>query len=61
MSEIYVTDDFKIMTNRAILAIKDKDKESFENAIRYIFKNIKDREIDVFTEYLFNKIISEVE
>ena len=30
---IKVTDDFKIMTNRAIVSIKDEDKESFKNSI----------------------------
>ena len=52
---IKVTDDFKIMTNRAIVSIKDEDKESFTNSIKYILEQL------VFIEYLFNKIISEVE
>lgn len=49
MSEIIVTDDFKIMTNRAIVSIKDEDKESFTNSIKYILEQL-----------VFNKIISEV-
>ena len=38
---IVVTDDFKIMTNRAILSIKDEDKESFKNSIEYILKQLE--------------------
>ena len=60
MSEIIVTDDFKIMTNRAIVSIKDEDKESFINSIKYILEQLEYKEYDVFIEYLFNKIISEV-
>ena len=56
-----VTDDFKIMTNRAIVSIKDEDKESFTNSIKYILEQLEYKEYDVFIEYLFNKIISEVE
>ena len=58
---IKVTDDFKIMTNRAIVSIKDEDKESFANSIKYILEQLEYKEYDVFIEYLFNKIISEVE
>ena len=58
---IKVTDDFKIMTNRAIVSIKDEDKESFTNSIKYILEQLEYKEYDVFIEYLFNKIISEVE
>ena len=58
---IVVTDDFKIMTNRAIVSIKDEDKESFTNSIKYILEQLEYKEYDVFIEYLFNKIISEVE
>lgn len=57
---IKVTDDFKIMTNRAIVSIKDEDKESFTNSIKYILEQLEYKEYDVFIEYLFNKIISEV-
>ena len=57
---IKVTDDFKIMTNRAIVSIKDEDKESFTNSIKYILEQLEYKEHDVFIEYLFNKIISEV-
>ena len=57
---IKVTDDFKIMTNRAIVSIKDEDKESFTNSIKYILEHLEFKEFDVFIEYLFNKIISEV-
>ena len=38
---IKVTDDFKIMTNRAIVSIKDEDKESFKNSIEYILKQLE--------------------
>ena len=38
---VEVTDDFKIMTNRAILSIKDEDKESFKNSIEYILKQLE--------------------
>ena len=55
-----VTDDFKIMTNRAIVSIKDEDKERFTNSIKYILEQLEYKEYDVFIEYLFNKIISEV-
>lgn len=58
---IVVTDDFKIMTNRAIVSIKDEDKENFTNSIKYILEQLEYKEYDVFIEYLFNKIISEVE
>ena len=61
MSEIKVTDDFKIMINRAIVSIKDEDRESFTNSIKYILEQLEYKEYDVFIEYLFNKIISEVE
>ena len=57
---IVVTDDFKIMTNRAIVSIKDEDKESFTNSIKYILEQLEYKEYDVFIEYLFNKIISQV-
>ena len=56
-----VTDDFKIMIKRAIVSIKDEDKESFTNSIKYILEQLEYKEYDVFIEYLFNKIISEVE
>ena len=57
---IKVTDDFKIMINRAIVSIKDEDKENFRNSIKYILEQLQYKEYDVFIEYLFNKIISEV-
>ena len=38
---VEVTDDFKIMTNRAILSIKDEDKESFKNSMEYILKQLE--------------------
>ena len=57
---IKVTDDFKIMINRAIVSIKDEDKESFTNSIKYIIEQLEYKEYDVFIEYLFNKIINEV-
>lgn len=37
------------------------DKESFTNSIKYILEQLEYKEYDVFIEYLFNKIISEVE
>lgn len=57
---IVVTDDFKIMTNRAIIAIKNKNEKDFICAIRYILKECEYREQESFAKYLFNKIISEV-
>ena len=44
---IVVTDDFKIMTNRAIVSIKDEDKETFTNSIKYILEQLEYKEYDV--------------
>lgn len=53
-----VTDDIKIELNKAILAIKSNDKQSFERAVLYILKNLQPRDYSVFSEYLFNKLRS---
>ena len=50
-----ITDDFKIMINKAILAFKDKDYNSFRNAIKYCLKELQYREYDSFIEYLYRK------
>lgn len=51
-----VTDDFKIMTNRAIVAIKDKNEKDFICAIRYILKECQYREQEEYAKYLFRKM-----
>lgn len=53
---IIVTDDFKIITNRAFLAIKEKNKKDFETALNYILANLEVREIKPYIEYLWNKL-----
>lgn len=53
---IVVTDDFKIMTNRAIVAIKDKNEQDFICAIRYILKECQYREQEEYAKYLFRKM-----
>lgn len=58
---IKVTDDFKIMTNRAFIAFKAKDIENFITAIRYIFQELKYNEQEQYIKYLFCKLESEVE
>lgn len=55
-----VTDDFKIMVNRMILAFKGDNKECFKTSGKYILKEIKQREYDFFLEYLYEKIKNEV-
>ena len=57
---VEVTDDFKIMTNRAILSIKDEDKESFKNSIEYILKQSEYIIIWLIQHFRIN-IIQEVE
>ena len=57
---VEVTDDFKIMTNRAILSIKDEDKESFKNSIEYILKQLEYIIIWLIQHFRIN-IIQEVE
>ena len=54
--DIVVTDDFKIMTNRAFLAIKETNKKDFERALNYILTNLEAREIKPYIEYLWNKL-----
>lgn len=51
-----VTDDFKIITNRAIIAVKEVNKKDFETALNYIFANLEVREIKPYIEYLWNKL-----
>ena len=51
-----ITDDFKIMTNKAIIAIKDKDEKCFINSIKYILKELKYTEYEAFAKYLYKKI-----
>lgn len=53
---IVVTDDFKIMTNRAIVAIKDKNEQDFICAIRYILNECQYREQEAYAKYLFRKL-----
>lgn len=56
-----ITDDFKIMANRMILAFKGDDKEDFKTSGKYILKKIEQkREYDFFLEYLYEKIKNEV-
>ena len=54
--DIVVTDDFKIITNRAIIAVKEVNKKDFETALNYIFANLEAREIKPYIEYLWNKL-----
>ena len=51
-----VTDDFKIMTNRAIQALKNKQQLLFESSVKYIFKELQTREQDDYVKYLYFKI-----
>lgn len=53
---IIVTDDFKIMTNRAFLAVKETNKEDFKRALNYIFTNLDCREKEPYIEYLWLKL-----
>ena len=52
-----VTDDFKIMTNRAIIAFKAKDEKDFSAAIRYIFRELQYPEQEEYIKYLFRKLL----
>ena len=49
-----VTDDLKIVTTKAIQAIKDNNKEDFMRALKYLFCNIDCR--PDYAEYLFLKL-----
>ena len=51
-----VTDDFKIMTNRAIEALKNKQQNLFEHSVKYIFKELKNEEREDYIKYLYNKL-----
>ena len=44
------------MTNKAIIAIKDKDEKCFINSIKYILKELKYTEYEAFAKYLYKKI-----
>ena len=55
-----VTDDFKIMVDRMILAFRGNDKFFFKTSGKYILKEIKQKEYDIFLEYLYEKIKNEV-
>ena len=51
-----VTDDFKIMTNRAIEAFKNKQINLFHDAVKYIIRELKKEEIEDYVKYLYNKL-----
>lgn len=51
-----VTDDFKIMTNRAIECIKSNNQELFITSIKYILKELKYREYEDYADYLYRKL-----
>ena len=53
---IVVTDDFKIMTNKAIVAIKDKNEKDFIAAVSYILSNLTSKEIKEYSKYLYQKL-----
>lgn len=55
-----ITDDFKIMTNRAFVAIKDNNEKDFIAAIRYIFRELQYNEQELYIKYLFRKLKCEV-
>ena len=42
------------MTNKSIIALKDKDKATFINSIKYIFNNIQVREYEIFADYSYS-------
>lgn len=52
----YVTDDFKIMTNRAIKDFESNDEDGFINDLSYILKNLKPIDSKIYAKYLFSKL-----
>ena len=55
-----ITDDFKIMTNRAILSLKEARKKDFKHELGYILFNLNVNEIKEYAEYLYEKLESEI-
>lgn len=51
-----LTDDFKIMISKMFVAVGNKDINKLNNSIRYVIKNLKESEINDFSEYLIRRI-----
>jgi len=51
-----LTDDFKIMISKMFIAVQDKNINKLNNAIKYVIKNLKESEINDFSEYLMRRI-----
>lgn len=51
-----LTDDFKIMTNRAIKDFESNDEDGFINDLSYILKNLKPIDSKIYAKYLFSKL-----
>ena len=53
----YVTDDFKIITNRAIKDFEANNEDGFINDLSYILKNLKPIDNKIYAKYLFSKLV----
>lgn len=51
-----VTDDFKIMTNRAIECIKSNNQDLFVKSVKYILKESARCECEDYAIYLYKKL-----
>lgn len=51
-----LTDDFKMKISKMFVAVQDKNINKLNNAIKYVIKNLKESEINDFSEYLMRRI-----
>ena len=51
-----LTHDFKVMISKMFIAVQDKNINKLNNAIKYVIKNLKESEINDFSEYLMRRI-----
>lgn len=51
-----VTDDFKIMTNRAIECLKSDNQDLFVESVKYILKELARCEYEDYAIYLYRKL-----
>ena len=51
-----LTDDFKMKISKMFVAVKNKDINKLNNAIKYVVGNLKESEINDFSEYLMRRI-----
>ena len=51
-----LTDDFKVMISKMFVAVQDKNINKLNYAIKYVIENLKESEINDFSEYLMRRI-----